>query len=57
VFDPATFSQDDPDDLTGGHRSPRRFIGWQTFFGFGDGEVKNNKTINPRISSPFFGSR
>ncbi|MFT7475125.1 MAG: hypothetical protein ACI81L_002062 [Verrucomicrobiales bacterium] len=54
VFDPATFGQDDPDDLTGGHRAQRRFIGWQTFFDFGDGEVKNNKSINPRISSPLF---
>lgn len=54
VFDPDTFGDDDPDDLTGGHRAPRRFIGWQTFFDFGDGEVKPNKTINPTISTPLF---
>ncbi|MEL6982394.1 MAG: peroxidase family protein, partial [Actinomycetota bacterium] len=40
VFDPSTFGDDDPEDLSGGHRAPRRFIGWQTFFDFGDGEVK-----------------
>ena len=49
VFDPDTFGTDDPDDLTGGHRAPRRFIGWQTFFDFDDGEVKPNK----RIDTPF----
>ena len=27
----------DPADLRGGCRAPRRFIGWQTFFDFGDG--------------------
>ena len=26
----------DPNDLRGGFRAPRRFIGWQTFFNFGD---------------------
>lgn len=54
VFDPTTFGDADPDDLTGGHRAARRFIGWQTFFDFGDGEVKPNKTINPKISTPLF---
>ena len=54
IFDPATFGDADPDDLTGGHRAPRRFIGWQTFFDFDDGEVKNNKTINAKISTPLF---
>ena len=28
--------QADPVDLRGGARAPRRFIGWQTFFNFGD---------------------
>ena len=54
VFDPAEFGQPDPNDLTGGHRAPRRFIGWQTFFDFGDGEVKNAKRIDTSISSPLF---
>ena len=53
IFDPAEFGQPDPDDLTGGHRAPRRFIGWQTFFAF-DAEVKPNKRIDTRISTPLF---
>ena len=52
IFDPADDSQDDPDDLRGGHRARRRFIGWQTFFDFGDGQVKPNKKIDTKISSP-----
>jgi hypothetical protein len=44
----------DPNDLRGGFRAPRRFIGWQTFFNFNDGEVKTNKQIDPKISSPLF---
>ena len=32
----------------------RRYIGWQTFFDFGDGQVKNNKKIDPTISSVLF---
>lgn len=54
VFDPAEFGKTDPDDMAGGSRAPRRFIGWQTFFDFGDGEVKPNKTIDTRISTPLF---
>jgi hypothetical protein len=29
----------DPNDMAGGARAPRRFVGWQTFFDFGDGQV------------------
>jgi hypothetical protein len=54
IFDPAGDGQTDPVDLRGGARAPRRFIGWQTFFNFGDGEVKPNKRIDPRISTPLF---
>ena len=54
VFDPSTFGQDDPDSLLGGFRAPRRFIGWQTFFDFGDGEVKPNKKIDTKMSTPLF---
>jgi hypothetical protein len=54
VFDPAEFGRPDPNDLTGGHRAPRRFIGWQTFFDFGDGEVKSAKRVDTSISSPLF---
>jgi hypothetical protein len=54
IFDAAGGGQSDPVDLRGGARAARRFIGWQTFFDFGDGEVKPNKTIDTRISSPLF---
>jgi Animal haem peroxidase len=54
VFDPAGERQADPVDLRGGVRAPRRFIGWQTFFDFGDGEVKPNKRIDTKISTPLF---
>ena len=54
IFDPAQRRQADPDDLRGGARAPRRFVGWQTFFDFGDGEVKPNKRIDTKISTPLF---
>ena len=41
-------------DLLGGFPAPRRYIGWQTFFDFGDGQVKNNKKIDTTISSVMF---
>src|SRR5262245_41031251 len=37
-----------------GARAPRRFVGWQTFFDFGAGEVKPNKRIDTPISTPLF---
>lgn len=63
VFDPSQHPEDftpafaplaDPDDLSGGARAPRRFIGWQTFFDFSDGQVKPNKVIDTTLSSPLF---
>jgi hypothetical protein len=63
VFDPSQHPEDfptplaplaDPSDLSGGARAPRRFIGWQTFFDFSDGQVKPNKLIDTTISSPLF---
>jgi Animal haem peroxidase len=54
VFDPAQHGRPDPDDLRGGCRAPRRFVGWQTFFDFGDGEVKPNKKIDTKISTTLF---
>ncbi len=54
VFDPSRQGSADPDDLRGGARAPRRFIGWQTFFDFGDGEVKPNKKIDTKLSTPLF---
>jgi hypothetical protein len=61
IFDPSQHPEDeglpplaDPSDLSGGARAPRRFIGWQTFFDFGDGQVKPNKIIDTTLSSPLF---
>jgi Animal haem peroxidase/TAT (twin-arginine translocation) pathway signal sequence len=59
VFDPGepAFSgpvSHDRADLRGGYPAPRRYIGWQTFFDLGDGEVKNNKKIDTTISSVLF---
>lgn len=44
----------DPNDLRGGKRAPRRFIDWHTFFNLGDGNMKPNKLIDTKISSPLF---
>jgi hypothetical protein len=54
IFDPAEFGQLDGNDLSGGSRAPRRFIGWQTFFDFGDGELRPNKKIDTHVSTPLF---
>jgi hypothetical protein len=54
IFDPSQEGAADPDDLRGGARAPRRFIGWQTFFDFGDGQVRPNKKIDTKISTPLF---
>ena len=58
VFDPSLPGAgpitSDRDDLLGGYPGGRRYIGWQTFFDFGDGQVKNNKMIDTTISSVLF---
>jgi Animal haem peroxidase len=55
IFDPGqNGAASDPTDLRGGFRAPRRFIGWQTFFDFGDGQVKRNKQVDTHISTPLF---
>jgi hypothetical protein len=57
IFDPAGQGQADPVDLRGGARAPRRFVGWQTFFNFGGtqaGNVRSNKMIDTKISTPLF---
>ena len=59
VFDQNEPSFSDPvaydrDDLLGGYPAARRYIGWQTFFDLGDGQVKNNKKIDTTISSVLF---
>jgi hypothetical protein len=53
VFDANSNASDpDPADLRGGKRAPRRFVDWQTFFNFGDGNVRPNKTIDIKLSTP-----
>src|SRR3984885_5650669 len=59
VFDPTEPDFSDPvsydrDDLLGGYPAPRRYVGWQTFFDLGDGNVKNNKKIDTTVSSVLF---
>jgi hypothetical protein len=54
IFDPAGEGQADPVDLRGGRRAPRRFIGWQTFFDFGDGQMRPNKRIDSKLSTALF---
>lgn len=54
IFDTSQEGKPDPGDLRGGTRAPRRFIGWQTFFDFWDGEMKPNKRIDTKISTPLF---
>jgi hypothetical protein len=54
IFDPAGAGSSDPVDLRGGARAARRFIDWQTFFDFGDGEARPNKLIDTKISTPLF---
>ncbi|HKQ14772.1 MAG TPA: heme peroxidase family protein, partial [Steroidobacteraceae bacterium] len=54
IFDPSQEGATDPSDLRGGVRAPRRFIGWQTFFDFGDGAMRNNKIIDTHLSTPLF---
>jgi hypothetical protein len=54
IFNPAGEGQPDPVDLRGGARAPRRFVGWQIFFNFGDGNVRPNKRIDRVLSTPLF---
>jgi hypothetical protein len=45
---------DDPADLRGGRRAPRRFIDWQTLFDFADGRSRPNKRIDSTLSTVLF---
>jgi hypothetical protein len=59
LFDPTEPDFSDPvshdrADLLGGYPARRRYIGWQTFFDLGDGQVRNNKKIDTTISSVLF---
>jgi hypothetical protein len=52
VINPSPDLTDDPNDMRGGKRAKRRFVDWQTFFDFGDGNVRPNKKIDSKLSSP-----
>lgn len=54
IFNDSLPESDDPDDMRGGKRAPRRFIDWQTFFDFGDERFRNNKIIDTKLSSILF---
>lgn len=54
IFDPAGEGQADPVDLRGGARAPRRFVGWNVFFNFNDGNLRPNKQIDTVLSTPLF---
>ena len=53
-LDPGATDPDDPADLRGGKRAPRRFIDWQTFFDFGDDRARRNKRIDTILSTALF---
>lgn len=53
VFDDSADPNDpDPNDMRGGKRAARRFVDWQTFFNFGDGNARPNKEIDTKLSTP-----
>lgn len=54
IFGDAGPNPKDPIDLRGGCRAHRRFIGWPTFFDFGDGQSRPNKKIDTQLSSALF---
>lgn len=54
IFNDSLPDGPDPDDLRGGKRAPTRFIDWQTFFDFGDGNARPNKKIDTKLSSVLF---
>ena len=52
IFDDTRDPNDpDPNELRGGKRAPWRFVDWQTFFNFGDGNFRPNKRIDGKLSS------
>ena len=54
IFGKPGANPQDPDDMRGGCRAPRRYIGWPTFFDFGDGNSRPNKKIDTKLSSALF---
>lgn len=56
LFDPSQEGTSDPDDLRGGVRGRRRFVGWSTFFRFPglEADVRPNKRLDTHLSTPLF---
>jgi Animal haem peroxidase len=54
IFNDNLPDSDDPNDLRGGKRAAGRFIDWQTFFDFGDNNVRPNKKIDTKLSTVLF---
>ena len=60
IFDPAQENVPDSEDMRGGSKSRRRFIGWPTFFDFGVdaglglNPVRPNKRLDTIISTALF---
>ena len=55
VFDVSLPASSDPDDLRGGHRAPRRYIDWESFFDFeGVQTADRAKLIDTKFTSPLF---
>lgn len=56
IFNAALNPNDpDPNDLRGGKRAPRRFVGWSHFFQTGGpAPLQQSKIIDPKISTPLF---
>jgi hypothetical protein len=54
IFGSSGLDPADPSDLRGGCRAKRRFVGWPTFFDFGDGRARPNKKIDTKLSSALF---
>lgn len=53
IFDDKLAATDpDPNDMRGGKPAARRFVDWQTFFNFGDGNFRPNKLIDTKLSTP-----
>ncbi|OIJ65007.1 hypothetical protein WN71_025745 [Streptomyces mangrovisoli] len=44
----------DRDDTLGGYPAKRRYIGWQTYFDFGDGQVMHNRKIDTKLTNILF---
>ena len=44
----------DRGDMLGGYPAARRYLGWQSFYDFGDGQVLQNRRIDPKITSVLF---